>query len=274
MHIEALHDDVRKRLCNQDGGRAMAATNIRDGATLLELVGDAVQLLQPVLHEVCAVAGTKEALDATEHPVIVRTPGNAFTTSKRLFESLEHLERADGRAKASRQERRTAFVGQHRRVLRRQQVGLRRGFVFDVARRALVREPLAHVAFFGPRTRCQLRRRHAATIGERLVETEPIAKMDQRSRNRCAEVAQKLAGKRSNAVEIDGRGHDGSRFCPHQAQGRCGGGQPVRTFRTGSRALADEVEDQYDVLRGRRNSSPMECRCRVQHACRTQSWCL
>ena len=75
-----------------------------------------------------------------------------------------------------------------------QVVGLPVRVVLDVARSALVGEPLTHVALVCAGALGQRCRSHAAALSERSVEAEAIPQVDQGGGYGGAEIAEELVG--------------------------------------------------------------------------------
>src|SRR5438874_8705171 len=76
--IEPDERRARERLAHDDRRGAVAAADVRDTGAALELLAHALEGWDPLIHQVCVVAGAKEALDADEEIRIVLVPADAL----------------------------------------------------------------------------------------------------------------------------------------------------------------------------------------------------
>ena len=171
----------------------MAAADIRDLGAALELVDDAVERRQPLLHQLVLVGGAEEARGAAEQAFGAVVPADALAGPERFrdFRLVQHEGRHHVADRAH--EIGAVLVGEHHRLLgeHRKLAGDR--LVLNVAAGCLRRQPLAHAAFGGAARSRKLLRGHRALGREHLVKAEAVANLDQRRVGGGAEISQHLA---------------------------------------------------------------------------------
>src|SRR3546814_14273221 len=89
MRVEADEGRVRKRLGHDDGGVAVAAADVGDQRTGLQLRDRAVELRQPLLDQAAAIGVAVEARDAAVQAAVVVAPGNPLAAAEGLDRSEE-----------------------------------------------------------------------------------------------------------------------------------------------------------------------------------------
>ena len=168
---------MRKGLGHQDRRRTVPTAHISDIRAGTELVDDAVECWQPLLHQMSGVAGTEEPQTAGEQPLVVGMPADPVAAAERVNKHVVvRVAGRDGLERAA-QEHRTLLVGDDHRLLGGQFEGVVVRVVGDVSAGRLIGEPLPHVPLGRSRPLCQRRRREGPCTGHRLVQTQPIAEV-------------------------------------------------------------------------------------------------
>src|ERR1700730_10335420 len=92
VHMIVVADEFRigEGLRHQNGGSAMAAPDIRNAATLLQLRHDTIQRRQPFVDKVMIVGGAEDALGTAEQAAIVFVPGQRPIRLERA-DNLRHI---------------------------------------------------------------------------------------------------------------------------------------------------------------------------------------
>ena len=207
------HDDRRGAEPAPDVGHA------RPGP---QLAHHPVQGGEPLAHQVGGVAGAEQPQRAGKQPVVVLVPADPGAGADRVREPAvvgvagrDDLERAA-------QEDRAVLVGEHHGLLGRQLEGAVGRIVGHVAAGRLVAEPLTDVPFGGTGAGGQRGRGDRAGARHGLVETEPVADVQQQPRDGRAHVGDRLPDEGLEPRLVDrvgfGRGHVLSPVCRIRSQ--------------------------------------------------------
>ena len=120
------------------------------------------------------IAGPEEPFGATEQTAMVLMPADAATGAERLLDPWRGAECRFGNLEEAGEKRRAAFLGEHHRLLRLEAEHVGVGIIRDVIGRRLGREPFTDVAFRGASASGERRGSHGATVGECLVQPQPV----------------------------------------------------------------------------------------------------
>ena len=210
MVVHAKEGRPAERLRHEDRGSAEPAPHIGHARPGPQLVHHPVQGGEPLAHQVGGVAGAEEPQHAGEQPVIVLVPADPGAGAERVHEPAvvgvagrDDLERAG-------QEDRAVLGGDHHGLLGRQLEGAVGRVVGHVAAGRLVAEPLTDVPFGGAGAGGQRRRRDRAGARHRLVQAEPVADVQQQSRDGRAHVGDRLPDESLEPRLVDPAGFYGA----------------------------------------------------------------
>ena len=179
MEVDSDELRLRERRRHDDGRGAVAAADVGDLRSALQLLHHAVQSRQPSGEEVRPIARPEEALDAAEQAVATIAPADAFAGAEGLLETRLVGEHRRERVEAAGHVHHAGIVREYRRLLGRQREGLFARVVGDEAGSGLRRQPLPHQALVGAGPGRQLVGGHRAPIGHRAIEAQPVAGEDQ-----------------------------------------------------------------------------------------------
>jgi hypothetical protein len=162
-------------------------------ASELELLLDAVERRDPLVHEVPPIAGAEEPLDTAEQPVVVLVPSEPASRPEGLADVvLVGEQRRDQLVRAEDVER-AVLVRQREGLLVFERVRVGRGVVAHVSRGGLVTQPLAHIALGGAGAAGDLVRGEGAGVGHCPVQPQLVADQRERRADRGAQVRDGLA---------------------------------------------------------------------------------
>ena len=158
----------------------MSAADVSDLGAAFQFFNDTIERWQPFLHEMVLVGGAEEACGAAEQAFRAIVPTEALAAFERIghLRLIEHHRRHQV-ADAAHEDR-AVLVGEHHGLFGLHRERSRCRIVVDVSGRGLGRQPFAHATFVRTGDVREIGRGHRAFCGERLVETETVADLDQR----------------------------------------------------------------------------------------------
>ncbi len=110
---------------------------------------DAIQGRKPLAHQMMPVAGTEKSLRGAEQAAVLLVPADAMAGAECGQYLIFGAECRGGNVEEAGEERWTVLVGEHNRLFRLERITAAFGFVGDLARRGLRREPFADIALRG-----------------------------------------------------------------------------------------------------------------------------
>ena len=141
--------------------------------------------------------------------VVERLQDGGSAVDEPLGQALARRDGGVGRLERAGHQERARLVGEHERVLGRQDVRRRLRVVDDEAARRLGVEPLAHVALLRAGPRGELSRLHRLAVGHGLVEAELVAERHEGSVERGAQLGRRVADEGLELLLVDvGDRHD------------------------------------------------------------------
>ena len=168
----------------------MAAADIGDPCTAIELFDHAVQCGKPFLHQMGLVAHAEEARHSAEQAVasFVIAGGAAVT------EGLAHLGLVDHHRLANLERAqhvdRTLRISEHHGLLGIHGKAFGRGVIVQITGGGVGAEPFAHEALDRSGTARQFFRRHRPRFSQRVVQPEFVTDTDQRRNHGRAQIIQ------------------------------------------------------------------------------------